>query len=103
MQQKSNHIPIMIPEMLKTFEKSTLKVFFDGTVGAGGHARAVLEAHPEVEKYIACDRDPQALQIAQNGLKAWNHKLEFVRGNFADLDTILLKRGIQEVNGFFLT
>ncbi len=103
MQQKSNHAPVMVAEMLKFFEGRSLKVFFEGTVGAGGHAQAILESHPEIERYIACDRDPEALELAESRLEPWKDKVEFVRGNFADLDTVLQKKGIKEVNGFFLT
>jgi 16S rRNA (cytosine1402-N4)-methyltransferase len=100
---KANHTSVMVAEFLKFFEGTDLKVFFEGTVGAGGHAEAILEAHPEIEKYLACDRDPEALELAQARLKPWKDKVEFVRGNFGDLDQILHKRGIKQVNGFFLT
>ena len=93
----------MVGEFLKFFEGTNLKVFFEGTVGAGGHAEAILEAHPEIELYLACDRDPEALELAESRLKAWKDKIEFIRGNFGDLDQILHARGIKEVNGFFLT
>lgn len=93
----------MVAEFLKFFEGVELKVFFEGTVGAGGHAEAILEAHPEIETYLACDRDPEALEIAAARLKPWKEKIEFVRGNFGNLDQILQKRGIKQVNGFFLT
>jgi 16S rRNA (cytosine1402-N4)-methyltransferase len=99
----SDHSSVMVTECLKFFEGINLKVFFEGTVGAGGHAKAILEAHPEIEKYLACDRDPEALELAAEKLKTWKNKVEFVRGNFADLDMILQQRGIHEVNGFFLT
>jgi 16S rRNA (cytosine1402-N4)-methyltransferase len=100
---KNRHAPVMVAECLKGFEGIELKVFFEGTLGAGGHARAILEAHPEIERYLGCDRDPEALEIAGAKLTPWNNKVEFVRGNFADLDTILRSKGIKEVNGFFLT
>lgn len=103
MTEKREHASVMVAECLKFFEGTDLKVFFEGTVGAGGHAEAILEAHPEIERYIACDRDPEALALAETRLKAWKNKVEFVRGNFGDLDTILQNRGIQKVNGFFLT
>ena len=93
----------MVAEMVKFFAPISLKVFFEGTVGAGGHAEAILESHPEIETYVACDRDPEALELAKARLRNWKDKVEFVHGNFADLDTILQKRRIQEVNGFFLT
>lgn len=97
------HISVMLDECLKGFEGVELKTFFEGTVGAGGHAEAILRAHPEIERYIACDQDPQALAIAADRLKPWKDKVELVRGNFRDLDAILKSKGIKEVNGFFLT
>lgn len=96
------HQPIMVTECLKFFAPVQLRVLFDGTLGAGGHARALLEAHPEIERYIGCDRDPEALEIAATALKPWKSKVEFVHGNFADLDRHLAKRQIGEVDGFFL-
>jgi 16S rRNA (cytosine1402-N4)-methyltransferase len=93
----------MVAEVVKFFAPISLKLFFEGTVGAGGHAEAILTAHPEIERYVACDRDPEALEIAKERLKKWKDKVELVHGNFADLDTILHERGMSEVNGFFLT
>jgi 16S rRNA (cytosine1402-N4)-methyltransferase len=100
---KSEHRSVMLGECLEFFAPVELKVFFEGTVGAGGHARAILEAHPEITTYIGCDRDPEALKIAQKHLEPWKDKVELVRGNFADLDQILEERKITTVDGFFLT
>lgn len=96
------HIPILVSECLKFFEGKSLRVFFDGTLGLGGHAAAILEAHPEIERYIGCDRDPEAIEIALKHLSPWKSKVEIVRRNFADLDQILREKGIQHINGFFL-
>lgn len=93
----------MVEECLKGFEGCDLPIFFEGTVGAGGHAEAILKAHPEIKRYIGCDQDPEALKLAQERLDPWKEKVELVRGNFRDLDTILTKRGIKSLNGFFLT
>ena len=100
---KNPHASVMTAECLKRLEGAALKVFFEGTLGAGGHAKAILESHPEIERYLGCDRDPEALELAGAKLAPWKDKVEFVRGNFADLDTILKAKGIKEVNGFFLT
>lgn len=96
------HLSVMAEEVLRAFSHKTLKVFFEGTVGAGGHARRILEAHPEIEHYIACDRDPEALKLAKQELEPWKNKIQWVHGNFADLDLHLKKRGIDQVDGFFL-
>lgn len=97
------HIPIMVETVLKGFEGVAITTFYEGTVGAGGHAKAILEAHPEIERYVACDKDEGALAIAAKTLAPWKEKVELIQGNFADLDQQLAERGIQQVQGFFLT
>jgi 16S rRNA (cytosine1402-N4)-methyltransferase len=71
-------------EVLEIFAGKQLRTFFDGTLGAGGHARAILEAHPEIERYIGCDRDPRAHELAGEQLKPWGKKVEIVRGSYAE-------------------
>jgi len=99
---KSPHIPVLLGEVLKVFENRELKVFFDGTVGAGGHARAILEAHGEIERYLACDRDPAALQLAKANLEPWGKKVELIRGPFAGLKGYLKERGISSIDAFLV-
>lgn len=103
MNQKSEHSSVMLEECLRFFADQKLRVFLDGTLGAGGHAKALLEAHPEIETYIGCDQDPEALEIARQNLKGWEGKVKFVRSNFEHLDRVLQEKGIKQVDGFFLT
>jgi 16S rRNA (cytosine1402-N4)-methyltransferase len=97
------HIPIMVEEVLKCLQGADLDVFFDGTLGAGGHARVILEAHPEIKRYIGCDKDPEALEIARKNLAPWADKIEFVQGDFSRLDEYLKALKVESVDGFFLT
>ncbi len=78
------HNPVLMREVLEVFAEKKISVFFDGTLGAGGHARAILEAHPEIERYIGCDRDPRAHELASETLAPWGEKVEFVRGSYAE-------------------
>lgn len=96
------HVPVLLEEAVALFSGMQLTTFFEGTVGAGNHAKAILEAHPEIKRYIACDADPMALQIAERTLSPWKEKVEFVQGNFSHLDSYLSKKGIESVDGFFL-
>lgn len=100
---QTEHVSILVEEMLHFFQNSQLSIFFDGTLGAGGHAKAILEAHPEIQRFIGCDKDPEALEIAARVLAPWKDKVELIQGNFANLDQYLNKRNIQHVDGFFLT
>jgi 16S rRNA (cytosine1402-N4)-methyltransferase len=102
LQKSEPHRPIMVEEVLRGFQDVALAVFYEGTLGAGGHAAEILKAHPEIQRYIACDRDPEALEIAKKRLFPWKQKIDFVHGNFWNLDEQLAKRGIKQVDGFFL-
>ncbi len=103
MQNKRPHISILEDEMAAFFKDSTLKVYIDGTLGAGGHAKRILEEHPEIELFIGLDQDPEALAIARETLKEWEDKVQLVHANFGDLKEVLKKKGVKKVDGFFLT
>jgi 16S rRNA (cytosine1402-N4)-methyltransferase len=96
------HKPVLLSEVLQIFNGVELKVFFEGTVGAGGHAQALLEAHPEIERYLACDRDPAAHELAVAKLAPWKEKVEWIRGPYADLQQYLGERKIDGIDGFLI-
>lgn len=97
------HTSVLLEEALQIFADKKIKVFFEGTVGAGGHAEAFLKAHDEIEHYIGCDQDETALEIAKERLMPWKDKVTLIHGNFSQLESYLRERGIQQVDGFFLT
>lgn len=101
MSASNPHISVMVEEVLKAFEGKKIRVFFEGTVGAGGHALEILKAHPEIKKYLACDQDKDALKIAKEKLKDFKEKLEFIHGNYVHLKDHL--KGNPYIDGFFLT
>lgn len=97
------HVSVLLEEMLSFFEGRKLRIFFDGTLGAGGHAEAILTHHPEIELFIGCDQDPTALSIAAERLKKWESKIKLFHGNFLHLDEMLESIHVKNVDGFFLT
>lgn len=97
-----NHTSVMLPEVVQFFADSQITIFFDGTVGAGGHAEGLLQAHPEITTYIACDKDEQNMELAKERLAPWASKILWIHGDFADLDLYLEKYKIPKVDGFFL-
>lgn len=97
------HVSVLEKEFLDLFTGRTIRVFFDGTLGAGGHAEAMLKAHPEIEVFIGCDRDDRALEIAQERLAPYKKKMIFAKSNFSELEEVLQEQGIDQVDGFFLT
>lgn len=98
----TSHIPVLQNEVIAAFEGASLFTFFDGTVGAGGHAASLLEAHPEVTRYLACDRDPKAHALAKKKLEPWGEKVELIRGSYSDLDRFLEEKEISSIDGFLI-
>lgn len=62
--------------------------FVDATVGAGGHAEALLARGAEI-RLLACDRDPEAVELARRRLARFGKRVEFLQGNFGELDRLL--------------
>ncbi|MDE3045958.1 MAG: 16S rRNA (cytosine(1402)-N(4))-methyltransferase RsmH [Verrucomicrobiota bacterium] len=97
-----SHIAVLETEVVRAFEGVAIATFFDGTVGAGGHASAILTAHPEIERYLACDRDPRAHLLAKKRLEPWGEKVEFIRGSYSSLEHFLDERKIARIDGFLI-
>jgi 16S rRNA (cytosine1402-N4)-methyltransferase len=58
-------------------------VYVDATLGGGGHALSILNAAKMVRIY-GIDRDPQAMNAAQERLSAYQEQCTFLMGTFAD-------------------
>lgn len=93
------HIPVLLEEILKFLSDKKFSTFFDGTVGMGGHAEAILKGHPEIKKYLACDQDKDALRQAEKRLAPWKDKVEFIHGNFSHIQDYLKEKKIPCVDG----
>lgn len=96
------HTSVLLRECLELFAPTKIKIFVDGTLGAGGHAHAILTQHPEIEHFIGIDQDPSALELAKERLKPWANKVTFVQGNFAGLEKHLSKLNISAIDGFLI-
>jgi 16S rRNA (cytosine1402-N4)-methyltransferase len=79
------HIPVLLRPLLAAVAPVG-GVWLDGTFGAGGYARGLLEAG--AERVIGVDRDPLALQMAAGWAGGYGDRLRLVAGNFSALDSL---------------
>ena len=79
----SPHIPVLLGPLLKAVAPVEGR-WLDGTFGAGGYARGLLEAG--ADEVIGVDRDPMVLDMARDWAGAYGNRLRLVQGNFSDLD-----------------
>ncbi|HVE65081.1 MAG TPA: 16S rRNA (cytosine(1402)-N(4))-methyltransferase RsmH [Thermoanaerobaculia bacterium] len=82
------HTPVLVDEVLRLLDPGRGGFFVDATVGAGGHARALLEAGPQID-LLGLDRDPDALAIARARLAPFGDRVRLVPADFGDLGTVL--------------
>ncbi len=96
------HTPVMVQEILALLAIKPAGVYVDGTVGGGGHARAILERLGPRGFLLALDRDASAIKIARAALSAWSAQCKFEQANFADLQFLAERHGIQAFDGVLL-
>ena len=74
----------------------------DGTLGAGGHARGIMEASAPDGQLLGLDVDPQALAIARKILAPYEPRIHLVQASYASLSEQLAKLGWDMVDGIVL-
>lgn len=80
---KAAHVPVLLRPLLAAVAPVS-GVWLDGTFGAGGYARGLLEAG--ADKVIGIDRDPLAHQMAASWAGDYGPRLRLEEGTFSDLD-----------------
>ena len=96
------HIPVMQREVLQYLNCRSGKTYVDGTLGGAGHARSILEKIGPRGLLIAIDQDIEAIENAEESLKAFKTKIRLFRGNFIQLPDALSQFGIDGVDGILL-
>lgn len=74
----------------------------DGTVGSGGHSAAIGREISEKGRLVCLDRDPVALKLSQRRLAFLGQRVTLVKSNYAEIDEVIPRLGIQEVDGILL-
>ncbi len=77
------HVPVLLRPLVAALSPVS-GTWLDGTFGAGGHARALLEAG--ADRVIGLDRDPDVFDLARGWAGAYGDRLQLVRSSFARLD-----------------
>ena len=93
------HVPVLLSEVLTWLDPKPEDVIIDGTFGAGGYSRAILERGARV---VGIDRDPDAIAGGQALVKAAEGRLILVPGQFAGLEAHARAEGFDGVDGVVL-
>ena len=90
------HTPVLLDACIRGLAIQPDRIYVDGTLGRAGHAREI--ARRLTTGHLFCiDRDGAAIEAAEERLAPWRDRVTLLRGNFADLKSLL--EGVEAVHG----
>ncbi len=99
------HEPVMVQEVLDYLglaqPLTEERLIVDGTVGAGGHAAALLDADAGI-RLLGLDRDPQILAHAERRLAPYGERVQLVRSSYMHLQDVLAAHQLPMPSGILL-
>jgi 16S rRNA (cytosine1402-N4)-methyltransferase len=96
------HEPVLYKEIIHALQPKSPGRYADGTVGAGGHARGILEACAPDGCLLGFDLDPQALVLARETLAPYGQRVRLVQASYESLTATLREAGWDSVDGMLL-
>lgn len=96
------HVPVLLAATLRLLQPQRGGQYIDGTLGAGGHAEALLEASDPDGRLLGLDQDPTALQLARARLARFGERADLVHANFRTLRAVATTHNFNAIDGILL-
>jgi 16S rRNA (cytosine1402-N4)-methyltransferase len=98
------HIPVLLQEVIAYLDPHPGETIVDGTLGAGGYAKAIIEKIRPKGTLIGFDLDPVGLTEIRPELEREAKEIHLIleNRNFSELPSLLKEKGLGKVNGLVL-
>lgn len=97
-----SHKPVMLEECMEGLALKDGGIYFDGTVGGGGHSYEILKRTLPDGRLIATDLDDEAIDAASKRLREFNGRFEIYKSNYKDFSIVFDRAGIDKIDGALL-
>ena len=97
---RTRHIPVLLSEVIESLAPKTGEIFIDGTFGAGGYSRAILEAADC--RVLAIERDTKSFDIGDAMRQEFGGRLLLANTTFSKMDEAAHGHGFASVDGVVL-
>ena len=97
-----NHVSVLLDETIEGLNINPDGIYFDGTLGGGGHSYEILKRLTGKGILIGVDQDGDAIDAASERLKSFEGKFQLVRSNYSEIETILNDLKISKIDGIVL-
>lgn len=92
-------MPVLLSEVLEVMKPHRGGRYFDGTLGYGGHARAILEKSAPDGRLAGADLDEAAVSRLRESLADYAGRIHLFRSNFSEIDRICAMLGWENLDG----
>lgn len=97
-----SHKPVMLEECMEGLAVKDGGVWFDGTIGGGGHSYEILKRSAPSGRLIATDLDDEAIAAATQRLREFSGRFEIYKSNYKEYARVFDRAGIDKVDGALL-
>lgn len=97
----NHHVPVLLNESIDNLITSSYGVYFEGTIGFGGHTQKILEKLSPAAKYVGTDKDLEAFNFCRNLFKG-DDRVQLYNTSFLNIDVISKLESIDLFDGIFV-
>ena len=97
-----SHKPVLLEECMQGLLLKAGGVWFDGTVGGGGHSYEILKRTSPSGQLIATDLDENAIAAASARLSEFSGRFRIYKNNYKNYAAVLEEAGVAELAGVLL-
>ncbi|MFV0350423.1 MAG: 16S rRNA (cytosine(1402)-N(4))-methyltransferase RsmH [Halodesulfovibrio sp.] len=98
----SDHVPVLLNEVLEYLAPKPGGRYLDGTLGLGGHSEAIMEAAQGKAQLVGLDRDLATLDRARKRLERFGDNVHFFHSKYSDYEEVLDELGWDLLDGALL-
>ena len=97
-----SHKPVMLKECMEGLAVKDGGVYFDGTLGGGGHSYEILRLSSPSGKLIATDLDDEAIDAGTKRLSPFDGRFSVYKSNYKNFAEVLDRAGVEHLDGALL-
>ena len=99
---ESSHKPVMLEECMEGLALKDDGLYYDATVGGGGHSYEILKRSAPEGRLIATDLDDEAIQAATFRLKEFEGRFSIYKSNYKDYAEVFEKACVDKIDGVLI-
>lgn len=99
--ERLQHIPVMLEECMEGLKLKDDGIYFDGTLGGGGHSYEILR-RTSAGRLIATDLDTESIERARKRLSEFSGRFTLVHDNYKNFKYVMEENGISALDGVLL-